>query len=172
MKGKDAPMNRSHQRQPVRRISRRVLLPLLAGVFASGLLVGHTEEARADAAPKAEVLVIHAASIPSGGSMDPKLSNLRQLKNVPFSSYNTFKLLDTKTIPLAKTSPSIPLANGYNFTLSLSSIEGKQLRIVPSLSKTNVPSPLPEVSAKVDEPFFVAGQSYQGGILIIVVTPR
>lgn len=145
----------------------------LAGVTLSLSAVFFTHDAaRAQGgAPKADVLVIHAANVP-GGTIDPQLANLRQLKNVPFNSYNSFKLLDTKSLPLVKSGPSIALKNGYNFSLSLSSVEGKQVRIVPSLSKTSTPNPLPEVSAKINEPFFVAGQSYEGGILIIAVTPR
>lgn len=145
----------------------------LAGATLSLCAVFFTHDAaRAQAgAPKADVLVIHAANVP-GGTIDPQLASLRQLKNVPFNSYNSFKLLDTKSLPLVKSGPSIALKNGYNFSLSLSSVEGKQLRIVPSLSKTSTPSALPEVSAKINEPFFVAGQSYEGGILIIAVTPR
>ena len=149
---------------------RRAFLGLMGGALASALVFTH-DAARADGAPKADVLVIHAANVP-GGTIDPQLANLRQLKNVPFNSYNSFKLLDTKSLPLVKSGPSIALKNGYNFSLSLTSIEGKQLHIVPSLSKTATPNPLPEVSAKAGEPFFVAGQSYEGGILIIAVTPR
>jgi hypothetical protein len=151
------------------RIGRRALL---AGVALTALLFANDDPARADGAPRAEVLVIHAASVPGGGSMDPRLIKLSRLRNVPFNGYNTFKLLDTQTLPLAKSGPSLALKNGYHLSLSLTSIEGRQLHIVPSLSKTATPNPLPEVSAKADEPFFVAGQSYEGGILIIAVTPR
>ncbi|MFO0670709.1 MAG: hypothetical protein U0235_13945 [Polyangiaceae bacterium] len=152
------------------RVGRRLFA---AGALAALLmpLVSHEREARADGTPRADVLVIHAATVPGAGSMDPKLANLRQLKNVPFNNYNSFKVLDSKQgLALAKVGPTVGLPNGYIFSLSLSSVEGSTLHIVPSLSKTATPRPLPEVSAKAGEPFFVAGQSYQGGILIIAVT--
>jgi hypothetical protein len=141
---------------------------LLAGVM---LLAG--ESARADATgPKADILVIHALNTPGAAATDPALAGLKQLKNVPFNGYNVFKLLDTKSVPLVKTGGSvIPLANGYKFSLSLTSAQGNQLHIVPAIGKV-APAPLPEVTAKANEPFFVAGQSYQGGILIIAVTPH
>lgn len=152
-------------------VGRRTWMSLVASSAMGLALVASHEDAQAEGAPRAEVLVIHA-STKTGGSIDPKLGNLRQLKNPPFNAYNSFKLLDTKTIPLAKSGPNLPLPNGYNFSLSLQSAEGRNFRIVPSLSKTATPSPLPEVAAKADEPFFVAGQSYDGGILIIAATPR
>lgn len=156
-------------------ISRSAVTRRAFAVAALGALlvplVNSERVAHADGTPRADVLVIHAATVPGAGSMDPKLANLRQLKNVPFNGYNSFKVLDSKSaLALAKVGPSVALPNGYNFSLSLSSVEGKTLHIVPSLSKTAAPHPLPEVSAKAGEPFFVAGQSYQGGILIIAVT--
>lgn len=156
--------------QSMSNLPRRALLLGALGVSLSLSLA--SERAQADGQPKADVLVIHAATVPGQGSMDPKLASLRQLGNVPFKTYNSFKLLDTKNVALAKTGPTIKLPNGYNFALSLNSVEGKTLHIVPSLSKSASPSPLPEVSAKADEPFFVAGQSYENGILIIAVTPH
>ncbi len=150
------------------RIARRALF-LSATILAVG--IGSSAPAEAQGSPKAEVLVIHASTVAGAPSMDPKLANLGQLKKVPFNNYNVFKLLDTKTLPLAKSGPGLALANGYQLGLSLTSVEGKTFKIVPSLAKGGAPSVLPEVSAKAGEPFFVAGQSYQGGILIIAVTP-
>ena len=107
---------------------RAMVFGLLAGAM---LLAG--ESARADATgPKADILVIHALNTPGAASTDPALAGLKQLKNVPFNSYNVFKLLDTKSVPLVKTGgPVVALANGYKFSLSLTSANGNQLHIVP-----------------------------------------
>src|SRR5688572_17003680 len=50
----------------------------------------------------AEVLVLHATVTPGGGSIDPRIGDVPQLKKPPLSAFNTYKFVDRKTTPLNK----------------------------------------------------------------------
>jgi hypothetical protein len=118
--------------------------------------------------------VLHATNQPGPGSIAPSIANMPQLKRPPFSAYNTYTQLAKQSLTLVKGTPQ-------NYSL----INGRIVQI----TLTNVlPGPRYEISAAINQPgggpyinllrvtsppndtFFVAGQQYQGGVLVIGFT--
>ena len=141
--------------------------------LAFGLALGLPRDAFAQKA-NAEVMVLHATQAPGPGSIDPQIGNLPQLKKPPFSSYNTYKLLDRKGLALEKGKPvtyAMPNKRVLQVTLQDVMPDGR-FKIAAAI---NDPSggaflKLLEVTAAANETFFVAGQSYDGGILVLGFT--
>lgn len=129
----------------------------------------------ASTATTAEVIILHATN--DGTGIDPKIGKMPALGQPPFSSYNSYKLLDRVTLPLAKGKPSTTkLPTGRELMVSLKDVvepkkpgEPRRYLVTASIQKPdgNTFMPLLEVSAKPGEPFFVAGQNYKGGSLVI-----
>lgn len=149
-----------------RAIGRRVFMVAIAGISA---FAAQGALAQKKSVAKAEVLVIHAETVPGAAAPDAPLG-LKQLKNPPFNAYNKFTQVGEKhSLALdPKAAPKVTLPNNAALTLLLKIDGAGAQTIVPSLSG----SELPPVAPKVDEPFFIAGQSYKGGIIIVAVTPR
>ncbi len=143
-------------------------------------LAGSASASASAAAPaptslNADVLVLHATN--GGGGIDPRVKHLSaQLTKPPFSAYDTYKLLIDKRLPT-------PLGGGGELALP----DGRTLRVTyKGLAESRAEPrykvaatisdpkgkaflPLLEVAAKLDEPFFVAGQSYDKGILVLAI---
>jgi hypothetical protein len=129
----------------------------------------------AAAAMSAEVIILHATN--DGSGIDQKIGKMPALSQPPFSSYNSYKLLDRVTLPLAKgKSSTTKLPTGRELMVALKDVvepkrkdEQKRFVVTASIQKPDGNSflPLLEVSAKAGEPFFVAGQNYKGGTLVI-----
>jgi len=127
------------------------------------------------AAISADVIILHATNDNSG--IDPKIGKMPELSKPPFSSYNSYKLLDHSKNSLAKgKSATIKLPTGRDLMVSWKDViqpqkKGEPQRYVmtASIQKPggNTFLPLLEVNAKAGETFFVAGQNYQGGNLVI-----
>jgi hypothetical protein len=162
-------------------------LPLLglivvAGLaFLPGLAVANAQEAQApapvqaEASVAAEVIVLHATN--DGSGIDAKIGKMPELSKPPFSSYNSYKLLDRGKLSLVKGSPATTkLPNDGVLQVSLKEIvqpkakgEPRRFLVGASIQKPGGNSflPLLEVNAKAGETFFVAGQNYKGGVLVI-----
>jgi len=155
-------------------------LLLAAGLtFVPGPSVANAQEAtapaQAAAAVSAEVIVLHATN--DGSGIDPKIGKMAELGKPPFSSYNSYKLLDRSKMSIDKASPTkIKLPNDGVLMVSLKDVispkkkdEQKRYVIGASIQKPGGNSflPLLEVNAKAGETFFVAGQNHKGGILVI-----
>ena len=129
----------------------------------------------AAAATSAEVIILHATN--DGSGIDPKIGKMPALGQPPFSSYNSYKLLERVTLPLSKgKSSTTKLPTGRDLMVTLKDVvepkkkdEPKRFVVTASIQKPDGNSflPLLEVSAKAGEPFFVAGQNYKGGSLVI-----
>jgi hypothetical protein len=124
----------------------------------------------------AEVTVLHATrSKKPGGkpNIDPRIGTLPELEKEPFSLYDRYDLLVREKLPLVKDEPqSLTLPDGRIFrTALLEVLAQKSVRFSASINKPGGRDflPLLEVKAKVGQAFMVAGQSYQGGILVLVV---
>jgi hypothetical protein len=123
----------------------------------------------------AEIIVMHATQAPGPGSIDEKIGNLPQLKRPPFSSYNTYKLLDRTALSLKKGAPgAYQLPNGRAMQVSLTDVKDARYHVSASISQPDGKAflKLLEVAAAPNEPFFVAGQTYKGGSLVIAITLR
>lgn len=155
-------------------------IALAASASASGSASASASAAAPKAALTAEILVLHATN--TGGGIDPKVKHLKQLTEPPLSAFNTYKLLSEKRQPAEQGKPSeLALPDGRTLrllykgpaepktdaekkkpprhvvTTSISDAKGKDF--LPSL----------EVNANLDEYFFVAGQSYEKGILVLAI---
>jgi hypothetical protein len=129
-------------------------------------------------APKpvpAEILVLHATN--SGGGIDPELRHLKQLQKPPFSSYDTYRLIRRHEGNLEMRQPNATrLPNGRVLRTALKEVvPPDRYRVATSISRPGSKEgsgdggylPLLEVTAKSGETFFVAGQSFRGGILVV-----
>lgn len=121
----------------------------------------------------AELIVLHGTN--DGTGIDPKIGKIPELSKPPFSSYNSYKLLDRPKLNVCKGKEvKVKLPNERELAVSLKDIVAAKkkddvTRYVMSMS-INKPGgntflPLLEVNAKAGEWFFVAGQSYKGGML-------
>ena len=137
---------------------------------------GASAAASASAAPlgaaNAEVVVLHASNGNDGGTgIDPKIGSLPALRNPPFSSYNSYRLVSRTRLALDRASPmTATLPNGRVLQISLRDVLAKnRFRVATSINQPGGTTflPLLEVTTPAGEPFFVAGQSYQGGMLVV-----
>lgn len=132
-----------------------------------------TEKDKAPASQSyfAEVLVLHATSGEKG--IDPRIGDMPELKNPPFSSYKSYELLQKIKNPLVKDDPkTFELPNGRVLQTKLvEALPEDAVRISASINQPHGKTflPLLEVKAKVGQSFIVAGQSYKGGILVLVI---
>jgi hypothetical protein len=121
----------------------------------------------------AEVVVLHATTVPGPGSVP---QGMPQLTKPPFSVFNTYRILDKKIIPL-------PVGNTGPYTLPnnrvlqvtfVNQTPDKRLHIRVAINQPggNAYLKLLEVTAGPNETFFVAGQPYNGGVLVLGITLR
>jgi hypothetical protein len=127
------------------------------------------------AAARAEIMTIWAAKDPPGkGSIDARIARFPHLKKKPFSDYSTFKVLGDEVIPLVKGQPaSYGLVTGRTLRVTLRDVTSdKRFAVDAAIDQPGKPEYLKllEVVAAPNEPFFVGGQSYQGGTLILAIT--
>lgn len=112
----------------------------------------------------AEVSVIHASGDADGG-IDPSIGKLPNLGN-----YKSYRLLSRTNVSIRRGAPTTtPLPNGRVLQIALKDIKDLQFIIDTSINQPGGSAflPLLEVRAAVDVPVFIAGQTYQGGMLII-----
>lgn len=118
-----------------------------------------------------EVLVLHATN--TGKGIDERIGEMPQLKKPPFSSYDSYELLHKKTLPLIKGKPeTVTLPNKRVLRTELLEVLPKDyLKLSASINQPGGEDflPLLEVKAKAGQSFIVAGQSYKGGILVLVI---
>ncbi|MEM7137233.1 MAG: hypothetical protein AAF500_11675 [Myxococcota bacterium] len=120
----------------------------------------------------AEVLVVLAQE--ESGKIDPELKKLTALRRPPFNSFRSMKVLSkpkVKLIPGRDAVVSLP--NGRRLKLALLQImpDGR-FKMKVSINRPEKADYLPllQVVASAGDPFFVAGQTYQGGTLVVGVT--
>ncbi len=162
-------------------------LPLLGIFLAAGVSLAPIPSvafAEEKAAPKAaeadltvatEFIVLHGTN--DGSGIDPKIGKMPELTKPPFSAYNSYKLLEKSTASASKAKASTTkLPNGGVLKVTLKDVvepkkkgEAKRYVMSASIQKAggNIFLPMLEVNAKAGETFFVAGQTYKGGILVI-----
>ena len=120
----------------------------------------------------AEVIILHGTN--SGEGIDPKIGDLPQLKEPPFSSYDSYKLLERGNEKLVdgKTAAK-KLPNDGQLELTLRGIEagkkGKRYAFEAAIKDAKGKDLLPSVkwTTKKGEYVFLAGPKYDKGILVI-----
>jgi len=120
---------------------------------------------------RGEVLIIHA--LEAEGAIDPALANIAVLRRPPFSSYRSMRVLSRPTLRLALgQAAEIPLPNGRRLRVTLQGIsDDGRFQVTVSINRPNQNDYLREarIVASPGDPFFVAGQTHDGGILLIGV---
>jgi len=126
--------------------------------------------ALADAPVKGEVLVILAKE--QAGEIDPGLKKLPALQKPPFSSYKSMKVLSTTDVELTSDkAATVALPNGRTLQLKLlERMPDGRHKVEVSINRPGKQDYLPLLTVIASgEPFFVAGQTHQGGTLVIGV---
>lgn len=114
----------------------------------------------------AEVTLIHATADADGG-IDARIGKLPQLGN-----YQSYRLLSRQNMAIKRASPTTTtLPNGRILQISLKDVKDGRYVIDTSINQPGGTTflPLLEVRAAVDVPVFIAGQTYQGGMLVISI---
>jgi hypothetical protein len=158
----------------------RLLTAALACAFLPGLALAPALAAPGAAGPSLEVSVIHAMHSDGGVSIDPQLRDLPQLtRDQPFVRYNVYRLLDRKQFHLEEGKPvGENLANGRSLQVVLEGVAAaaneKRYQLQTQIGEPGKKAFLRslEVTASANQPFFVAGQSYQGGTLFLELVIR
>jgi hypothetical protein len=167
-------------------MARALVAPIATAFLAAFLSVASTPASAqtpdGGAAPaadakspiSAEVIILHATN--EGTGIDPKIGKMPELANPPFSSYNSYKLLDRPKVQLFKgrhAQTKLPNSRDLKITIkdepAVKDGEPKKYVISASIQKAdgNAFLPLLEVTAKAGDTFFVAGQKHGSGILVI-----
>jgi hypothetical protein len=139
--------------------------------------MAHAEDAPKNAPKSAvesvngEVLVILANE--AEGVVDPSLGSIKALKQPPFNGFKSMKVLSRSAVELRTGKPAeVELPNGRHLQLEfLAQMPDGRYKVQVSINRPNQKDYLPllQVVASAGEPFFVAGQKYQGGTLVIGV---
>ncbi|MET0390192.1 MAG: hypothetical protein ABW321_29740 [Polyangiales bacterium] len=107
------------------------------------------------------------------GTIDPSLSQLRGLKQPPFNAYKSMKVLSRKAVPLPMDQPvELELPKRRTLILRLvARLPDGRAKLQLSILRPNQKDTLPRLNviASAGEPFFVAGQKFEGGTLVIGV---
>ncbi len=158
----------------------RVAIAALACAFLPGLDFSPARAAPAAAGPSLEISVIQATRSDGGASIDPQLRDLPQLtRDQPFVRYNVYRLLDRRQFRLDEGKPvGENLANGRSLQVVLEGVAAdageKRYRVQAQIGEPGKKAFLRslEVTASANQPFFVAGQSYDGGTLFLELVIR
>jgi hypothetical protein len=118
-----------------------------------------------------EVFVILASE--AEGPVDPSLDHVKALKEPPFNTFKSMKILSRSGFSLAAGTPfEVDLPNGRKLRITLrDQRKDGRFKVQVSINRPNQTDYLPllEVVVSPGEPFFVAGQKYQGGTLVVGV---
>jgi hypothetical protein len=154
----------------------------LAALGTLGLIYCFSSPVASAAAPAVsiEIGVIHAKHTDGGGFIDPRLPEIAQhVRDEPFVRYNVYRLLDHTRLPLDRGKPvALGLVNGRTLKVTLVESKGtgadRRFRMRAEIAEPHAEAflKLLDVTASVDEPFFVGGQSYDGGTLFLELVLR
>lgn len=116
-----------------------------------------------------EVLIVLATE--AEGPVDERLRSVRALRRPPFSAYHSMSLLGSPQIRLRVGQPhELELPNGRRMRIVLREVtERGRFRLQISVNRPGERDYLPEVTvvSSPGDPFFIAGQSYRDGTLVI-----
>ncbi len=140
-------------------------------VLALALALGVPGLVQAQAPVRSEVVVVLARE--AAGTIDPSLRALPALRRPPFNTFRSMKVLERKPLRLVQGRPAqVKLPNGRTLRVEL---QGKlpdgRYRVKVSINRPGRRDYLPllTVVAAPGDPFFVAGQRFQGGTLVVGV---
>jgi hypothetical protein len=133
-------------------------LPLASSLHAEELISG-------------EVFVILASE--ETGPIDPSLAQIPALSKPPFNGFRSMQVLTRSAVSLSSgKAADLALPNNRRLSITLrEKMPDGRNKVQVSITRPNEKDYLPllEVIASPNEPFFVAGQKYQKGTLVIGV---
>ena len=149
-----------------------VVAPALLGVVNEAAAQPSTARQPSATQPiDGEVLVILAKE--EAGQIDPALSGMGALRRPPFNAFRSMQVLSRPAVQLLRGRPvEVRLPNGRRLQLELQQVmpDGRyRIRVAINRPNLNDYLPLLQVVASPGDPFFVAGQSHDGGTLVIGV---
>lgn len=142
-------------------------------VFLSLLLASHAQAQPPPQTVTVEVMVLHATTQPGPGTIDPTIGNMPQLRRPPFSAYNSYRLIGKQSLTLVRGTPTqFTLINGRVLQVTLMNVmPGPRYEIAAAiLQPGGVPFLSTRVTSPPNETFFVAGQQFQGGVIVLGFT--
>lgn len=159
----------------IRHLQHLLVIAVLFGasaVSAQGSSLVRSDRTQSVSKVPAEVLVVLAKEEP--GNVDPELKKLTALRRPPFNSFRSMKILSRPKLTLTPGKDAlVPLPNGRRMKLTLLRVmpDGRY-KVKAAINRPNKSDYLPllQVVASAGDPFFVAGQTYQGGTLVVGVT--
>jgi hypothetical protein len=142
---------------------------VLAGVATLALTSAMPAHASGTHA-RAELVVILGTQVDGGGSIDPRIGDLPQLKTRPLSSYNTYRLVDRTTLELEKgQATAYPAQNGATLAVKLKDVSadgGPRYTIREEFSGGALRHAVHvEFTSGPNDSVFVGGLPYQGGAI-------
>ncbi len=144
---------------------------VFSALFGALLLVGGQKAAALPPIP-AQVTIILGNS--EGTGVSPELEKFEALKKPPFDAFAKKALLKRVDVAIeVGAAKEVELPNGRKLKLSiLEKTKEGGYRVSVSINRPNQQDYLPVVTvvAAPGDPFFVAGQKYEGGTLIIGIT--
>jgi hypothetical protein len=163
----------------MRRISKirlNDMQKLTYALFLTGLLallsLSTASRVMAEESLSGEVLVILASE--EAGTIDSSLAPIPALRRPPFNAFRSMRVLSRSALALSTGKPvTVTLPNNRLLSLKLEArMPDGRSKVQVSIKRANEKDYLPllEVIASPGEPFFVAGQKYQNGTLVIGVS--
>ncbi|MDQ3033282.1 MAG: hypothetical protein M3Y87_12760 [Myxococcota bacterium] len=132
---------------------------------------GATPPASAGDVVRSEVFVVLAAE--AEGAIDPSLADIPALRQPPFNAFHSMSVLSRTTAELSSQRPiEVALPNGRQLRIELErQMPDGRYRVRVSINTPGQADYLPllQIVASPGDPFFVAGQNWQGGTLVIGV---
>ncbi len=149
---------------------RRVAAVGLAVALAlAAMLTGRTTAHAQD--QLGEVLVVLASE--QGGVIDANLAQEPALRQPPFNAYRSMRLLERRPITLPVGRPAlVALPNGRRVQVTfVQRLPNGRLQVRVSINRPDQNDYLQGVTVETSSgvPFFIAGQAFQGGTLVIGV---
>jgi len=145
---------------------------LIAPTFMSALFAAAPAAAEDAQSVKVSGEVIVVLAKEAEGEYDAKLKKMPALQKPPFNSFKSMKVLSTTQVELAvDKTPTVELPNGRSLQLKLvERMPDGRHKVQVSINRAGKQDYLPLLTVIASgEPFFVAGQSFEGGTLVIGV---
>lgn len=148
-----------------------VIAAVLGALFSMHSPAGAQSSQEPEGAYEANVLIVLAKE--EAGAIDPALRNLPALSRPPFNAFKTMELLERPTIAIEAGGESeLILPNGRKLRIELVQVlPNGRFRVKVSIHRPDQGDYLPllHVVASESDPFFIVGQAYREGTLVIGV---
>jgi hypothetical protein len=170
-----------HRRRPSKATLLAALLALAAGSLVLAIPLDSFGQPPPPPPPgavpvrtvKAEVMVLLASQVEGRGSIDPAIGNLPQLREPPYSSFNSYHLLDRRTMSLQTgrvSAYTMPHGRLLELTLEPSPTPAYLVQVGITHPNGNGMRHLVTMEMKTNKWYFMAGQHWNGGTIWVGIT--